>query len=250
MRIIEILLPAGVDRSLSQQTIKKIDALQKRMDSYIDKIMSPGTSASGKEFLKSRLRNDYRELRNTIGHAHHIEENGLPPAQPARTYEIYDIKTGQTVGKPYISHSRARARADRLDNEYGAYRYKVRPVNAPLTEAIYKVPLTNEDFDLVKELMERPIPAAIAPIYIQDIIDDDEFNDQIKSIEESEPGYDVRPLIVEWFRRVMPDQMFRFDGDAQTKSQKLGLMSPIHGYDPHMYHGANEPITGDSYGRR
>lgn len=43
-------------------------------------------------------------------------------------YEIVDRHTGLVVSKPYTSRSRARHRADRLDNEYGAYRYYVREV--------------------------------------------------------------------------------------------------------------------------
>lgn len=43
-------------------------------------------------------------------------------------YEIVDKKTGLVVGKPYSSRQRARTRADKLDNEYGAYRYYVRSV--------------------------------------------------------------------------------------------------------------------------
>jgi hypothetical protein len=31
---------------------------------------------------------------------------------------------------------------------------------------------------------------------------------------------------------------------------KEGRLSPIHGYDPHMYKGSNDPITGNAYGRR
>lgn len=41
-------------------------------------------------------------------------------------FQIIDKQTGLVVGKPYSSRSRARARADKLDNEYGAYRYYVR----------------------------------------------------------------------------------------------------------------------------
>lgn len=39
---------------------------------------------------------------------------------------VYDRQTRKTVGKPYQDRNRARRRADRLDNEYGAYRYGVR----------------------------------------------------------------------------------------------------------------------------
>jgi len=48
-------------------------------------------------------------------------------------YRIVDTKTGQQVGKNYKSRSRARAQADKLDNAYGAYRYIVRIVGAPVS---------------------------------------------------------------------------------------------------------------------
>lgn len=38
---------------------------------------------------------------------------------------VVDRHTATIVSKPYASKSRARARADKLDNEYGAYRYSV-----------------------------------------------------------------------------------------------------------------------------
>jgi hypothetical protein len=41
-------------------------------------------------------------------------------------YLVVDRQTGLQVGKPYTSKSRARNRVDKLDNEYGAYRYTVR----------------------------------------------------------------------------------------------------------------------------
>lgn len=43
-------------------------------------------------------------------------------------YEIIDRQTGQRVGTTYKCRKRATTRADKLDNEYGAYRYTVRPV--------------------------------------------------------------------------------------------------------------------------
>lgn len=43
-------------------------------------------------------------------------------------YIIIDRHTGETVGKPYTSKNRARGRVDKLDNEYGGYRYSVRAV--------------------------------------------------------------------------------------------------------------------------
>ncbi len=189
MRIFEILLSKGAtDRGLSSQAARRIDALQQRMDSYVDKIMDPSTSSAGKEFLKSRLRDDYHEMRDLI---------------------------------PKVSH---------------------------VAEAVHKLPLSHKDFEGVKEMMSKPIPAVIAPIYISEIIDDDELNDLISTLEDTEPNRDVRPLIVEWFKRVMPDQMYRFNDDHQSMDQKMGIFSPLHGYDPHMYKGTNDPITGNAFG--
>ena len=44
---------------------------------------------------------------------------------------IVDSQTGQFVSKPYLYKNRdkARARADRMDSDYGAVRYKVVPFN-------------------------------------------------------------------------------------------------------------------------
>ena len=189
MRIVEILLPKGTkDKSLSPQTIQKIDALQKKMDAHVDKIMDPRTSAAGKEFLKTRLRDQYDELKGLLPHIHRV------------------------------------------------------------AEAVTKVPLSHDDFDRVIEVMKKPIPAAIAPIYILEIIEDDELNGQLLSLEDTDPGRDVRPIIAEWFRRVMPDQMYRFTGDHPDHAQKNGILSPIHGYDSHMYKGTNDPLPGNAYG--
>jgi hypothetical protein len=38
------------------------------------------------------------------------------------------IRTGQQVAGPFGSRSRANGKRDKLDNDYGAYRYTVRPV--------------------------------------------------------------------------------------------------------------------------
>lgn len=43
-------------------------------------------------------------------------------------YIVVDRKTGEQVGKPYASKSRARTRVDKLDNEYGGYRYSVKEI--------------------------------------------------------------------------------------------------------------------------
>jgi hypothetical protein len=242
MKILEILLPRGADRSLSPHIVRKIDALQQRMDKYVDRIMDPSTTANGKEFLKNRLRDDYYELKNLIPRTHEV-------AETVEQYEVYDRKTGEKVSGPYASAKRARLVRDKKDQEYGAVRYGVRAAGGKsITEAVRKLPLSNDDFDLVKEIMCKPIPAAIAPIYISEIIDDDEFNGILLELEDSDPGMDVRPLIVEWFNRVMPDQMFRFFDRQLGKDERDGKLSPIHGYDPKEYKGTNDPITGNAFG--
>lgn len=43
-------------------------------------------------------------------------------------YVIIDRHTMLQVGRPYTNRSRARARVDKLDNQYGAYRYSVHTV--------------------------------------------------------------------------------------------------------------------------
>lgn len=43
-------------------------------------------------------------------------------------YAIIDRHTGEQVGKPYTSKTRARSRVDALDNTYGAYRYTIKPI--------------------------------------------------------------------------------------------------------------------------
>lgn len=40
-------------------------------------------------------------------------------------YVVIDMRTGKQMGKEYATRSRASARADKLDNAYGAYRYRV-----------------------------------------------------------------------------------------------------------------------------
>lgn len=49
------------------------------------------------------------------------------PSAPS-LWIIIDRQTGAQVGKPYTNRVRASRRVDRLDNEYGAYRYSVRPL--------------------------------------------------------------------------------------------------------------------------
>lgn len=246
MRIVEILLSKKIsNKELSPKAAREIDALQTRIDSYVDKILDPNTSSAGKEFLKSRLRDDYHELKLLLPQNTFVAEDS-----PIR-YEVFDRETGNNIPghNHYTDKILANKAADQLDNAYGAYKHGYRRAHVKLKEAVHKLPLTHDDFEMVKHIMSRPIPAVIAPIFISDVINDDELNDQLLSLEEFDPAMDVRPLIAEWFERVMPDQKYRFTGETREENQKKGLLSPIHGYDPKMYKGTNDPVTGNAYGR-
>jgi len=249
MKILELLLPQSLkDRDLSPKSTKEIGVLQTRMSTYVDKIMDPATSSAGKEFLRGKLRSDYDSLKTALK----LQET--PEEAPAKKWEVYDPKTNKVVGGPYSSSSRARLARDKKDIEYGAIRYRVREIGGnSIMEAVTKLPLTNADFDLVKTVMQRPIPAVIASIYISDIIEDDELNDMIASLEDTEPDRDIRPLIVDWFKRVMPDQMHRFGQEVAGEQQRQGVLSVVHGYDPKMYKGGTDTGTessGNAYGYR
>jgi hypothetical protein len=243
MRVYEILLPKGVyDKNLQGKQVQDLQMLKKRMDTYVDRIMDPSTSSAAREFLKTKLKDDYHTLKDAL-RSHGVDT--IAENEHVIKYEVYDTKTGEVVGGPYSSRIRARRVADKKDNEYGAYKYGVREIKA-LNEAVRKLPLIDKDFDLLKELMEKPIPAIIAPIYINEVIDDDMFNGELESLGETDPGRDVRPLIVEWIRRVMPDQMHRFGQEVANMTQRKGVLSPIHGYDMHIYSRGSDSGTGSS----
>ena len=514
MHILEILLPRNIDdRGLSPYVARKIDSLQTRMQKYVDKIFDPNTSNHGREFLKSKLRDDYYELRDLIPKFHQVAEDEPFPTPKLQRYEVYDRHTGQVVGGPYSSRVRAIRVVDRKDNEYGAYRYAYRPVggntlnvaegniwhgtasgtsqaedtdhtydeaqayvktNYPyfkkynirraepgfragwiagdtgewhdrkddelmkslehtgsvdaafdylgleenptmsgsaqatasigyswntlekkdsgiavlyyqdrgmgndqilvaaknkeqllkvikvfqdsgviqsseerkerrtvkaqtrndlitkkgikigskldfgspiygikkkgevigitpggkikvkitdfkfpnaeegswqaehekkqigkvevispgsvskkniISEAVRKVPITSEDFDIIKKLMDNPIPAIMGIIVVDDLIDDDSFNDEIRSLEDLEPDRDIRPLIMQWIERVMPDQLFRFGTPKELPMMAFkGQISPIHGYNPSMKNSGPDshvsPSSQNAYGMR
>lgn len=126
---------------------------------------------------------------------------------------------------------------------------ELRQTYGKITEAVHKLPITDQDFELLKSLMEHPIPAAVHSVYIGELIDDDELNDELRIIEEKTPSLDIRPIVVEWVKRVMPDQMYRFRPDDDGKIKKDGMFSPIHGYDPHVYRGSSTELTGNAYGK-
>ncbi len=217
---------------MSSKPVQQLSMLKNRIDAYVDKILDPQTSAQGKEFLKSRLRDEYREMKDLLPSLHAVAESEVPDTVQ---YEVYDRHTGQKVGGPYKTTSIARRIRDKKDLEYGAVRYGVRPASNKnsISEAVHKLPITDADFIVLKELMDQPIPAAVAPIYIQEIISDDELTDQLLSLEDSSPSMDVRPIIAEWFDRVMPDQKYRLIGSTYNDRRiRAGALSPLHGYTP------------------
>lgn len=78
-----------------------------------------------------------------------------------------------------------------------------------LSEAITKLPLVDKDFEALDEILARPIPACLGLAVVEQVIVDDELSDEIAILADRDPDRDIRPLIIEWFDRVMPDQKYR-----------------------------------------
>lgn len=55
-----------------------------------------------------------------------LKLRGAPKFNQSEMFIIIDRQTGLQVGKPYKSKQRVRARRDKLDLIYGAYRYVVK----------------------------------------------------------------------------------------------------------------------------
>lgn len=116
-----------------------------------------------------------------------------------------------------------------------------------LKESVNVIPLTDNDFAKLKNLMEKPIPAVLAKMYLHNLLEDDALYDELSILEETDPGRDVRELISIWLERLMPDQIAKFKEEGE--SYYSGVLSPIHGYDMRMYRSSEMPITGNAYGR-
>jgi hypothetical protein len=116
-----------------------------------------------------------------------------------------------------------------------------------IRESVNRIPLSDKDYEQFKDLMMRPIPAVVARAYIQEIIDDDELSDNLDILSEQQPDRDVRPLIADWFKQIMPDQLYRFLGS--DKNHTDGRYSPLHGYETQAHKGTNDPLTGNAFGR-
>lgn len=199
MRIIEILIqskPGNSGEVIGKSTYRE---LYKEIQPFVDKLAEPGLSIKGREFLKSVIKD---KCQNAIG---------------------IDLTVGSE--EPTNSPKQPIKPSTKTNVDWKSLMNRSSQIGMKVTEAVRKIPLISEDFDRLKSLMENPIPAVVAHIFIGDLIDDDELSDSIKSIEEVHPGRDVRPLIAEWVKRVMPDQLYRFRDD---KFDTSGNMSPIN----------------------
>lgn len=252
MRILEVIIAsAKPDRSLLTQHKERIDFLQNRIIAYADKLKEPDTSNKARDFLKSKIADDKREIAHHVGK---IKEESVDSSEPAVEYVVYDPKTDKIVGGPYQTASRARAARDKKDMAYGAYRYSVRKINknsgtgSAVFESINRLPLAECDFDAIKGLLDKPVPVVLARIYLQDLIDDDDLNSQFDSLESDDPGQDIRHLIADWVKRVMPDQLHRFQARPDAVAT-AGQLSPIHGYDSGSFNSNSETTVGNAFGR-
>lgn len=149
---------------------------------------------------------------------------------------------------PKISQRGADYLKTQIKNKYEQIR-SMGPKVDIISEAVHKLPLTNEDFESLKKIMENPVPAGVARIYISGIIEDDELTSQILSIEDTHPNRDVRPLIASWVDRVMPDQKYRFTGEPKNLGPREGQVSPIHGYDSQSFKSEPRVVDGNAFGR-
>ena len=121
--------------------------------------------------------------------------------------------------------------------------------NTTVTEATHRIPITDKDFDHFRETLSKPIPAAVADIYLQDLIEDDELMAELAILADTEPSRDVRPIAILWFKQTLPDQIERLMQKEYHPNPKTGMLSPIHGLDPHEYKSESNPITGNAFGK-
>ena len=246
------------------------------MNGYVDKICDPKTTPQGREFLKSKLRDDYMDFKDAINqHVHKVAEN--TPGLDDSYEQDFDASFVKDLMSKFFNKLEPKERMvlkmkfvddgsiSGISRQLGIDEDTIRQIldkgmrhlrrlerDYPLKEAVHRVPLTTDDFEAVKRLMEKPIPAIVAPIYISEVIEDDAFTDELNSLAETDPGRDVRQLIVDWIDRVMPDQKHRFGQEVGDMDQRKGVFSPLHGYDPHYYKGSTDTgngTSGNAYGR-
>ena len=101
-----------------------------------------------------------------------------------------------------------------------------------LTEAVHRVPLTEDQFDELKLAMNKPIPAEIAMVVLSSILESDELSDEFIAAAKTNPSSDVRPLIANWIKLNMPAELHRFTGKQDASYLRQGIYSALHGYHP------------------
>jgi hypothetical protein len=241
-------------------------------DSTIDKLGNPVAEAkSPEEFMRQITTGGTRGVRQPASANFTAAEWGLDTQK--KPAESIAKKLNDTFNLIYnsggnkIEMIRVMDRLMQQYQDYGAYniiaievleglfdryypdgRDPVSESKKKIKEAVRRVPLSEDDFDRLKEVLNHYIPATLSEIYLNGLIQDDELDDRINEFEKRDPNLDIRPLIVEWIDRVMPDQKYRFYPDQQFHNRR-GNMSVVHGYDSGYFRGTNDPITGNAYGR-
>jgi len=101
-----------------------------------------------------------------------------------------------------------------------------------ISEAVQKIPLTDDQFDELRERLQRPIPAEVAAMILHDVLETSDLTEEYTSMAILTPNKDVRPVVAQWLELNMPDQMHRFNGQPRDTSIVHGALSPLHGYPP------------------
>ena len=228
MRLMELLLSKqsrDKDLPADNKQKQKLDMLKQNVKNYADRLTSPDLKPNDRSLLKQKLQQAKEQIKELT--------EKLKEDETQTKYEVYDRQTGAVVGGPYSTRVRASRAVDRLDNKYGGYRYGHRPI-APnkVNEAVRTVPLTDNQFDELKERMSNAIPAEIAAVILSDVLETDDLSDEFIALAENNPNHDVRPLVVQWMELNMPDQMYRFNNKRDDIHLKHGTFSPLHGYPP------------------
>lgn len=99
-----------------------------------------------------------------------------------------------------------------------------------INESIHKIPLTMDDFKELKEKFNKHIPAEIAAIILSDVLEADDLSDEFLELAKRNPNHDCRPLIINWLKTNMPNQMHHFTKDPDAEHLVHGIFSPVHGY--------------------
>lgn len=103
--------------------------------------------------------------------------------------------------------------------------------NKTLVESVHVTPVTDKQFDELKDRLSRPIPAEIANVVLDKILESDDLTDEFRAIAKNKPTYDVRTVVVNWIKTNMPSDMYRFADGSDDPQLKQGTYSTL-GYRP------------------